>query len=254
MFFHPRIGNEPRSLSFFFLFNKKKPGLIKTQQQQVSPSCAPCIASSRALPLWITKSDATATATAAATTTTTIDNAVTPTTTTTQSRPTTATRMKRLAWRVRQRSQNPSPFQATKAWRRRGAVAPRGYPGTVARPTFGSSSSSCSSIRTAIRATSSGPTRKGESSSSWTPRWSRDSGVCTRTSPTWTTRPWGVPSGWTLTFRTWARVERWNLVIRIFLIFVMKRGCLCVVNVWVWLKQLLLLLLFNYDKLLIVLS
>lgn len=89
------------------------------------------------------------------------------------------------------------------SWRRRPESrrsGPTGYPSSASpareRPlTSGSSCSSCCRTRRAARVLSSGPTGRRVSSSWSTLRPSPDSGACTRTSQTWTTRPWAELSG-----------------------------------------------------------
>ena len=61
--------------------------------------------------------------------------------------------------------------------------------------TSGSSCSSCCRTRRAVLASSSGRTGRREFSSWSTRRQSPGSGACTRTSRTWTTKPWAELSG-----------------------------------------------------------
>ena len=68
---------------------------------------------------------------------------------------------------------------------------PRRSPRILPALTSGNSSCPCFKVQPVVQTISSGLTERGESSSLWTARQSPSCGVFTRTSQTWTMKPWG---------------------------------------------------------------
>jgi len=114
---------------------------------------------------------------------------------------------------------------------------PRGSPRTPAAPICGSSCCPCCRVQPRVLSTSSGWTGRGACSSWWTARRCPDCGVSTRTSLTWTMRPWGELWDTIIREEYWPRwmVRDWSISSWMFQkSVILSRWTAVVSEVWIW--------------------